>query len=242
MIQELLQKSPGFTTKFKLSEPEIKSLKALIEQQWLERLQLVVPQYVDKFAAVGIERYHELSHLLDHGSIWSRHSRTLPPSAITKIRQMSFFKKLELELGNIIVSDEENIGWEAMHWRLVRPNQNSDVGPLHIDQWFWDLNQWPVPKNRKRFKVWISVFSEPGLSGLRIVPNSHQQDWPYQGTERHGVLKPEIQIDENQLPLELFESEPGDMIVFNYKLLHGGSISRGSLTRVSLEFTILVPE
>ena len=50
------------------------------------------------------------------------------------------------------------------------------------------------------------------------------------------------QVDEKELSLKLFHSQPGEAIAFNYNLLHGGAISAGTLTRVSLEFTVFVPQ
>lgn len=242
MLRERLEETPGFATGLKLQPDEQERVRVLIEQQWLSCLQNVAPAQAYAFAERGIERYHELSHLVDHASIWQRDARMLPKLAVAEVRQMSLFKQLEDEFGSVAISDEENVGWEAMHWRLVRPQQSSDVGPIHADCWFWDLNDWYVPPKMQRFKVWIAVVCEPGLSGLRLVPDSHLQDWSYQGEQRHGVMKPQLQVDEQELSLKLFHSQPGDAIAFNYNLLHGGAVSAGMLTRVSLEFTIFVPQ
>jgi Phytanoyl-CoA dioxygenase (PhyH) len=242
MLRELLEETPGFATGLKLQPSELERLRALIEQQWLSCIQQVTPEHTQSFAERGIARYHELSHLLDHSSLWSRHARMLPESAVAEVRQMSLFKQLEAEFASVTISDEENVGWESMHWRLVRPGQPSDVGPIHADRWFWDLNGWPIPPNMQRFKVWIAIFCETGLSGLRLVPDSHLRDWSYQGEQRHGVLKPQLQVDEQELFPKLFHSQPGDAIAFNYNLLHGGAMGSGTLTRVSLEFTIFVPK
>ena len=53
------------------------------------------------------------------------------------------------------------------------------------------------------------------------------------------IPKPKIGISEKDLNVEIFNSQPGEAIVFNDQLLHGGVVGQ-SKTRVSLEFTIFV--
>ena len=240
MLKELLQGSPGFAAGLGLQADELERVRDIIERQWLKRIEQVAPEQTQAFAARGIARYHELSHLVDHTSIWPRDSRLLSAAEVAEIRQMSIFKQLEAEFGELAISDEEKPGKEVVNWRLVRPNK-ADVGPIHADKWFWDLNRWPMPPEVQRLKVWLAIYCEPGLSGLRLIPDSHFQDWPYCEDRRHGILKPKIQVSETELSPQLFPSQPGDALIFHDKLLHGGAISRGNLTRVSLEFTLLVP-
>lgn len=122
----------------------------------------------------------------------------------------------------------------------MRPNQPSDVGPLHADSWFWELGQMPIPLDHHRVKVWTAIFCEPGLNGFRYVPGSHKQKYPYYGELRFGLLKPQSDLVEDELEIRDFVSQPGDVIVFHDNLIHGGIRGSGS-TRVSLEFTIFVP-
>ena len=42
--------------------------------------------------------------------------------------------------GKFSISDENKLGYGELVWRLVRPNKKDDVGPIHCDKWFWDLN------------------------------------------------------------------------------------------------------
>ena len=76
---------------------------------------------------------------------------------------------------------------------------------------------------------------------MRLIPDSHLQDWSYHEDRRDGILKPKIQVSETELCPQIFPTQPGDALVFHDKLLHGGALSRGNLTRVSLEFTLFVP-
>ena len=242
MLKELLQDSPGFATGLGLQADELERVRDIIERQWLKCIEQVAPEQVEAFAERGIAYYHELSHLLDHASLWSRDSRMLSEAAVAEIRQLSIFKQLEREFGELAISDEENPGKEVIHWRLVRPHYQADVGPIHADKWFWDLNHWPMPSEVQRLKVWLAIYCEPGLSGLRLVPDSHFQDWPYREDRRDGILKPKIQVSERELSPQIFPTQPGDALIFHDKLLHGGAMSRGNLTRVSLEFTLFVPD
>jgi hypothetical protein len=141
--------------------------------------------------------------------------------------------------GNFIISNEEGIELEEIYWRLVRPNKKEDVGPLHADSWFWDLGHGKSDSNTIRIKLWMPLYSEPGLNGFRYVSNSHLMNIKYVGEKRNGILKPKIIDDENNFKIEVFDGKPGEAIIFNDKLLHGGMVG-GSKTRVSIEFTILI--
>lgn len=237
-----LEGQAGYITGIKLQNSELERVRTLIRKQWLSRIQQATPEHADVFAEYGMEKYHKLAHCLDHSSIWPKKVRILPPEAVAQIRQMSIFGQLESMFGEFSLSDEDNVGWEEIYWRLVRPNEKSDVGPLHADKWFWDLGHGTTPPNTRRVKVWIAIFCETGLSGLRIVPGSHLQDIPFHGEKRHGMLKPQIDLQEEELSVEMFYSKPGDAIVFHDKLIHGGAVTAGNQTRVSIEFTMFIPE
>src|SRR3989338_165855 len=169
----------GYSLGLKLEKQDLLRVKEFIETQWNKQLCHVIPQHVDKFLDFGIERYHELSYLLQHNTVWSKLNRILPLQAVSEIREMSFMKRLSREFGEFSISDEEGVGWEEMYWRLVRPNQTQDVGPLHADKWFWDLGHGITPSGVKRVKVWIAIVCEPYRNGLCVVPGSHLREWHY---------------------------------------------------------------
>ena len=91
----------GYSLNLKLSTDELEIIRKMIRIQWLYRLQLLVPRNLYQFDEMGIERYHELSHLIDHENAWVKHARVLPQEAIAIIRNMDFFKKLEREFGQV---------------------------------------------------------------------------------------------------------------------------------------------
>lgn len=232
--------APGFYHFSGFDQVELDIVRRYVADQWIEVIKKNAHQYADKFIKKTIENYHELSLVLDHASAWVKMNRILPQSAVDYIRRTSLCEKLEQIYGNFDLADEENIGREQIYWRIVRPNEISDMGPLHADAWFWELGHGSMPKNRERVKVWVALYCEPGLNGLRIVPGSHKKEWKYHSEYRDGFFKPQIDEDENQLQPQLIHTKPGDAIVFHDRLLHGGAPNKGKFTRVSLEFTMLV--
>ena len=144
--------------------------------------------------------------------------------------------------GEIIISDEENLGYGNIYWRLVRPNKVEDIGPIHRDSWFWELNKkFPKPDFPfQRIKVWIAIETEVGKSGLMVEKNSHKRsDINWEGKFKHGIMKPILLDKESSLNMTLINTLPGETVIFNDNLLHGGALNKGSNTRVSAEFTII---
>lgn len=233
----------GYSIDLTLSDAELTTLRKMIRMQWLYRLQLLAPQHVHQFDQIGMERYHELAHLIDHSQAWPKYSRVLPREAHDYIRGMPFFKQLESEFGPIKVADEEKLGWENIYWRLVRPG-TSDFGSLHADRWFVDLGYYGSEINEtdyERVKIWIAIHTEVGKNGFLAVPRSHsKKDWKWHGEERYGQMKPVIDEDPAALDVTLLPTEPGRAVVFHYDLLHGGAPNLADHTRVSIEFTFLI--
>src|SRR3990167_1540414 len=233
----------GYSLNLKLSDAELESLRRMIRMQWLYRLQLLVPEHINQFDECGIERYHELAHLIDHSKAWPKTSRVLPREAAHVIQQMNFFKEMEDEFGEIKIADEEKLGWENIYWRLVRPGQ-TDFGSLHTENWFVQLRYYGSEINdqtREKVKIWISIHSTPGKNGLMVVPKSHRKkDWRWHAIDLYGQKKPVIDEDVAMLNPSLLPTEPGRAVIFNYDLLHGGAANCADKTRISVEFTFLV--
>jgi hypothetical protein len=237
--KQLIEGSDGYSTFFGLTNTELTSVRELIKLQWLSRIEEFNQSLVEKFKSIEMDRYHELSHLLPHEKIWSKSKRILSSDACEKIRQTSLIKSLEAEFGPFLISGEDGIEKEEIYWRIVRPNCASDIGPLHADSWFWSLGNWKTPARHKRIKVWISIYSEAGKNGFKLIRGSHRKQWKYHGEERDGYVKPVFDDDITDLSAEIFPGSPGKAIVFNDNLLHGGVVGE-TTTRVSLEFTMFV--
>ncbi len=191
----------------------------------------------------SIDKYHEVSHLVDHKSLWTKINRILCPQEYTLFLNSEFFTKLKSDLGYIAISDEENIGYPEIYYRLVRPLPSLDVGPLHADRWFWDLGHGVMPANEnfRRIKFWCSLWNSNGDTGFRFVSGSHKKEYKYSSEVRDGFAKP--MFDENSYSLKItnMQGSPGSLIIFHDKLLHGGYPTSNS-TRVSFEFTLFVKE
>ena len=115
------------------------------------------------------------------------------------------------------------------------------MGPLHADAWFWELGHGYTPPNVDRVKIWIGIFVEPGSSGFRFCPGSQLKEWPYHGIRKDGIMKPVIEVPEEDLSPVVFAGKSGDAILFHDRLIHGGQSSGvGKKTRISLEFTMFV--
>jgi len=226
----------GFSL-IKISDTDLEALRGLISQQFQERIEGLYPSLSREFKSLPLDFYHEKAHLIDHKKSWPKVARILHRGAVEKVRTLNFMTLLGTNFGKFQISDEEDLGYENIYWRLVRPNSLSDIGPLHADEWFWALGHGRSPPNVRRVKVWIAIYCERGKGGFRFLKGSHLKEWPYRGVIKDGMMKPEFDIPEAGLDLEIFESGPGDGIVFNDKLLHGGIVG-GSKTRVSIEFTI----
>jgi hypothetical protein len=231
----------GVTTQLAMSPAELAEFRGLITEHWLARIGEVYPgDVVARFRQVGLARYHELVDLVDHKMLWPKKARLLPAQVVNRIRKMPFMQALAAEFGPFEISNEEEVHPEEIYWRIVRPAAASDIGPLHADAWFWALGHGKTPPDTVRVKVWIPFYSEPGMNGLKVLPGSHRQNWPYHGEERDGFVKPQADFDQSAVPMQLLNIEPGTLVVFNDRLLHGGALNSGRTTRVSAEFTMFV--
>ena len=123
-------------------------------------------------------------------------------------------------------------------WRLVRPKKK-DVGSIHADIWFWDINNWKVPDNKDCLKIWM-LLSKNIDKGLGVIDKSHlKDDWVYSNTFKDGLNKPEFDNDKNQYTTNDLNTPFGSVILFDYRLLHYGIYNTTNYSRISLEFTIL---
>lgn len=232
---------PGFYLGMRLTEEDQVLVRRAIIEHMVERVKDVAPEMADLLLVTPLELYHTIAHRLPHEELLTRKARILQKKAVSCIRSTTLFAQLESSLGKFEITDEENIGRESISMRLVRPGVSTDVGSLHADDWFWKLYNFKIPKGKTRIKIWIAICCEPGKSGLVLCPNSHKRNWKYSVIERAGMAKPQLSGDESP-ELEVFQSNPGDVAIFNYHLLHGGMVTKGDLTRASIELTILVDD
>jgi len=244
-INQQVFNSPGFSTDLCLSITELDFIRQAIHSQWLTRISDVYPHLAPQFADHGLPNYHQFADSVDHNLLWPKKWRLFSKEIVNTIAEFETIEKLKNEFGSCSISEivYDNVvqaGEKEVYWRLVRPNVASDVGPLHADQWFHNLvdsGYGMFSPNTKTVKVWIAIYTEPGLNGLMVVPESHSKDWQHTTVMIGGAMKPCL-VD--AVEPTLVATEPGRLIIFNDKLLHGGAINSGNLTRVSVEITLVL--
>jgi hypothetical protein len=230
-----LTDGPGFCLEG-LRPDELDHIRMLITAQYLDRLGELQPDLVPLARGRGIANYHTLPIAFDHGKSWPKHTRLLDAKYVADFSRMSFFRRIRSQLGpGAVISHDE------LNWRLVRPNQPSDIGPLHADKWFWDAGYGygSMPAGFDRFKIWIAVHTEPGANGLSVKSHSHRRDWKHHFEEKDGVRKPVFDEDPATVGMELLPIAAGGMVMFHDEMLHGGVVNRGKTCRVSIELTVL---
>ena len=150
------------------------------------------------------------------------------------------FNYLNLSENDGFISDEEIIGYPNFNWRLVRGNSPADVGPVHADKWFWDLNKdLELSPNSTRIKVWIPLIQNDTEYSLIVLPGSHKEKYDYDSIIESGTNKIKPLINNKYiLKMQPAIIPIGSLIVFNDNLLHGG-VSVPNL-RNSIEFTLII--
>lgn len=223
----------GYTTDA-LAADELATVRGLITDRYLDRLGELAPDLVPVARAAGIDQYHTLPIPFDHGNSWPKAARLLPADMLPTLMDMGFFHRVR----NVLPS-AEIVPYDTM-WRVVRPNQPTDIGPVHADKWFWDAGNGSMPAGYERFKIWVAVHTEPGANGLCVKSHSHTSErWKHHFEMKHGVMKPVLDEPEENLEMELLHLQSGDLVQFHDALLHGGVVNRGTRCRVSIELTVI---
>jgi hypothetical protein len=238
----------GYCNEIQLREDELSTLRNLTTASWLAVIRRVAPQTMEQFAEGGIDQYHRLSHLLDHGRIWTTRARTYSVEAVDCIRSFSIFDLFDKECPNYRIGSAMppygDWGGPRINWRLVRPGAGVDLGPIHADYWFDAvLDGWQPDLDIVRLKIWIPIYLEPGLTGFAYLPRSHQYRLQFRRKLLpDGAVKPEFDKADLPTPLQTIPTPSGTVLLFNYSLVHQGANSdRACRTRVSMELTLELP-
>lgn len=236
--------TPGFSAAMALSNEELDFFRNAIQEQWLDTIRREYPDLAERFAELGITRYHEMAHLVDHNRIWNKSNRCLPKEFVQEAKSKKFFANLKEAFGDFAISDvtydDKSIaGQEEIYWRLVRPNTKSDIGPLHADRWFHEILGFygkVFPEGSFTIKIWIPIYCEPGKNGLMMVPESHKKVWQHSMVMVNGIPKPTFEDIAEPM---LISTPPGNMLIFHEDTLHGGAMNSGDETRVSAEIAMV---
>lgn len=162
--------------------------------------------------------------------------RMFDAEAVDRWKDHEFCRRMFGEDGTLFISDEENLGYPNIYWRLVRAGSASDVGPVHADHWFWDLGHGSIPPGYRRVKTWIPLQQDQEHVGLSIGPGTHRMDFRYDKVFKDGKYKPVFEraaVDHLLIPAPV---RVGQAVVFHDRLLHGGEVSPREL-RLSMELT-----
>jgi hypothetical protein len=225
------------------SPSEVRRIRELIKARLIENAASISPAAVADLRAVELEDYHEVAHRHDHRKLLSKLSRILDAEKVAEIKAMSAFDYLRDGLGaDCYLSDEEQIGHEQITYRIVRPNERSDVGSLHRDKWFWEHYDWPVPAGWGRTKAWVALAGDQKRAGLLLAPGSHRRDAPYHVAVEDNKVAFVPEFDVDAIGLRRYQGEVGEPVLFNYGVLHVGAINRAPMCRVSFEITMMFRE
>jgi hypothetical protein len=242
----------GYTTAFSISAAELAFLREAIFAQWIERIEALHPELVPQFRAAGLEHYHRLSHLVSHETLWPKECRVLPKATASDVSGFEFVQRLasaferHCRISDVVFFSNSVPGYPEIYWRLVRPGVASDVGAMHTDRWFHDIlgetdTSSLFGDDETTIKMWLPIYTEPGLNGLYVVPGSHRKQWRVKYTEaRDGFRRPSLDEPLEEDARHLVPVVAGQAILFNENLLHGGALNGGKTSRVSVEITFVI--
>ncbi len=163
--------------------------------------------------------------------------RIFPKNLASKfVSRLENYGFLDPEAGDF-VTDEEQLGYENIYWRIVRRRSASDVGPIHADRWFWDLGNAFFPTSHVRVKVWIPLIQDDLNPSLMVLPGSQGKQYSYDfKSDSLGKRKPVFRNSGIPAAMVTAPVRVGQAVIFNDSLLHGGKVT--DKNRLSLEFTI----
>jgi len=243
-FEHSLNFSPGYVVLPSFDNEDLQVAIEFIQSQWISRIRECYPivySLIDKYNYT-IQDYHLITQQLDHASLWPKHVRILGTDFEEWFTHTSFFKELQSLTNGFSVSDEERLGRANFYWRIVRPNEEGDIGPVHCDSWFWLTNNdyGFDMSGKKRTKVWVPLSCECSKNTLLLEPDSHtRSDVSWRVEQRHGSLKPVLQSTIKPINLIMPPVGTHQCLVFNDNLLHSGSLNRGHRCRISFEFTMI---
>jgi hypothetical protein len=239
----------GFNIDVKLAPDELAELRRMTTSSWLDVIGRVAPEKKGEFEETGIENYHRLSHLIDHAHVWTSETRTFSADIVDAIRSFSLFDLFDKEFRSYRICSAMppygDLGRARINWRLVRPGDGTDLGPIHADYWFEAVvDGWnPEPSDMVKVKIWIPIFIDQGLTGFSYLPESHKKILPFSKRRLpNGLYKPHFDEADLPVPLQTLDTPSGTAVLFNYNLVHRGANSdQAKHTRVSMELTLDVP-
>jgi ectoine hydroxylase-related dioxygenase (phytanoyl-CoA dioxygenase family) len=195
-------------------------LKALINEQWQQTLCESIEQDIANpgphhhayEAEGGKGRFHGSMRVWEHNPGFRDYCWNSPLPALA----VQFFK-----------TDKINLFYDQL---FVKEPSTSNRTSWHNDQPYWRVRGWPV------MSFWVAldpVTKETGV--VEFIPGSHRWGhWFQPENFAPGVSKsyeqnpdfvkmPDIETEREQHKIVSWDMEPGDVVVFNGRMVHGGS-------------------
>lgn len=230
----------------KMTGDDLSWLREIVNLNYKNRLLLCYPKMEESILNNNINLYHEIRNLVDHEMLWKKKYRLFNNIQIEELVKRNFYTNLVDIFGDFKISDQTYDGelfegQEEVYWRLVSPGIENDVGGLHADSWFHEAHKLNFYNNSsvyKTLKVWIPVYCENSKNGLMGVSGSHTRNHKFYFEKRNNINYPVYSGIVSALELELIDTNPGEILVFDDNYLHMGSLNNGYETRVSIEITL----
>lgn len=108
--------------------------------------------------------------------------------------------------------------------------------------WHQDLNYWPL-EPVINLSAWIAIDAATEENAcVRIIPGSHKKVLPHvrskDGMQFSEMADPHFVDESKAIPMEL---EPGQLFIFNEKLLHQSNANHSQKRRMGLTARVTVP-
>lgn len=172
--------APGYAADLHLSHDELKYFRELVSRRYFNRM-----------ISAGMKHYG------CHEYLFPKSERLLHDRDVQAIKKCKFMARLrkavgDFTLSNIVLPDGTIEQREEIYYRIVRPNQATDVGKLHRDRDFHE--KYGIQKGQDSIKCWIPLWCEPDC-GLKIDGQIFSeagtivmfgQDTPHQGMVNTG--------------------------------------------------------
>ena len=238
--KKLLDKNLNFDDGFfisRLSSRDLKYIRDIVQNHWRKVLISNYPEMARQVQNLKITSYHKLSNQINHKKLWPMKNRILSSIDLKNFLKTKIYKNIKSIYVDAEITDENDIGYGEIYWRIVRPKSPNDIGYVHTDRWFWEINNDYTPPDMRRVKFWISLWCDR-KNGLAVIPKTQTKEYEFEYEFRDGENKPVFYPEKFNLKLLKLDCKPGTVVIFHDNLLHGGCINQSNYSRISIEFTI----
>lgn len=198
-------------------------------------------QYNIKFdGKFYLENYHNYFSEEIHNSIWNKENRIFSYKFIHSEKIMNWLKKICSIKYNYTVLDIEKIGYPEVYFRIVRPNQDTDISGLHTDGSFYSITN-NVEKIiwANWVKVWCPILFESKENNLGFFPESLNHNLKFIPLISKDKVRPKLLLNNFDKNNAIFAaSDIGDVVYFSPDILHCAINKNSKYTRISIEFAI----